>query len=246
MGIWAEIKHALNSTLGTANFKSLNTLITDHVTSETTGVESHVTTKVSACETNVKSHVTSVAKMLNSTIGTSDFKSLDELVHEGTSLTPSENAYFNIGNISSNRVTFKTGMTEKIAESTEPVMRMKMWTDGGISIGAVVNFGIDSSVSSGSWAISARGGITVYVNGELVKTATATKSSYQVGTTTETVKADNIYFSAGDIIEVKSYLKAQTTSSGTTVQFLCEMDVSKPIVIYANSVATPFDILRAE
>lgn len=59
MGIWAEIKHALNSTLGTSSFKPLNTLITDHVTSKTTTITDHVTSKVSASETNVKNHVTS-------------------------------------------------------------------------------------------------------------------------------------------------------------------------------------------
>lgn len=34
MGIWAEIKHALNNTLGTTSFKPLNTIITDHTTNE--------------------------------------------------------------------------------------------------------------------------------------------------------------------------------------------------------------------
>lgn len=52
MGVWAEIKHALNNTLGTTSFKPLNTIVTEQataiknlVTSETTGVETHVTNK---------------------------------------------------------------------------------------------------------------------------------------------------------------------------------------------------------
>lgn len=70
MGIWAEIKYALNSTLGTSSFKPLNTLITDFITSKTTTITDHVTNerktitdhvtaKVSDCETNVKKAVSS-------------------------------------------------------------------------------------------------------------------------------------------------------------------------------------------
>lgn len=33
MGVWREIKHALNNTLGTSNFKPLNTLVTEGLTS---------------------------------------------------------------------------------------------------------------------------------------------------------------------------------------------------------------------
>lgn len=77
MGIWAEIKHALNSTLGTSSFKPLNTLITDFVTTKASELTTHITTQatgvktaVSTTETNIKTHTTSEATTIKNLVTT--------------------------------------------------------------------------------------------------------------------------------------------------------------------------------
>lgn len=184
-----------------------------------------------------------LAKVINSTVGTDDFKSLDKLIYGRQGLVPSENAYFDIGKYENKKATVTVSTTEKSSYSDEPIVSLKMWTDGGFSIGATVNYGI---ASSGYWDIRMYGGIAVFVNGELVKTAYHTSfgelSSYRTGT----VKTENIYFSLGDVVEIKPYISGYRTDTGSqTVNLSCELSASTPIVIYADSVEKPFDIIHA-
>ena len=44
MAIWAEIKKALNSTLGTSSFKSLDALLTSAITSARDNINTNVNT----------------------------------------------------------------------------------------------------------------------------------------------------------------------------------------------------------
>lgn len=187
-----------------------------------------------------------LAKMLNSTVGTLDYRALDKMLYSRQGLVPSENAYFNIENITNQRATVLTNTTSMSVESTTPIVRIKMWADGGFSIGAKIIYGIDSSVSSGAWEVNITGGLSVYVNGTFVKRGTVSKSGALNGTYTGEPRVDGVYFSAGDVVEIKTYISANTKYTSTKIQFLCEMDSSEPIVIYANSVEKPFDILGAE
>ena len=68
MGIWAEIKHALNSTLGTTSFKPLNTLITDHITTKIGATETNVKSAIGTTETNIKTHTTSEATAIKNLV----------------------------------------------------------------------------------------------------------------------------------------------------------------------------------
>ena len=189
-----------------------------------------------------------LAKVINSTVGTDLFRPLDKLLYGRHGLAPSENAYFSVGNLKSTKVTISVGQTKESAVSSESIIKMKMWTDGGFSIGANIRYGINPDVSSGYWELSVVGGIAIYVNGALYKQVyTNDRFGEQSGTTTESLKADNIFFSAGDIIEVKTYITGNRLTSGSTkVGLMCDIDTSKPIVMYANAVEKPFDILRAE
>lgn len=186
-----------------------------------------------------------LAKVINSTVGTDDFKSLDKLIYGRQGLVPSENVYFHIGNFETKKALVTVNSTDKTSYSDEPVVSIKMWTDGGFSIGATVKYGIETS---GYWGATVYGGIAIFINGTLVKTGYEMESSDSVhGLTTVTVKTDNIYFSSGDVVEIKPYVsgRIKSSSTSTTVDLSCELSASTPIVIYADSVEKPFDIIHA-
>ena len=185
-----------------------------------------------------------LAKVINSTIGTDSFKPLDKLLYGRQGLVPSDNAYFNISNFEANRVTVTTAQTNASAYSEGTIIRLKMWTDGGFKIGASVKYGCETS---GNWTSSVSGGIAIFVNGVLVKKGIGSHYGELNGTLNADVKTDAIYFSTDDIVEIKSYVSGNRTTSGSgNVTFFGEINTSNPIVIYADSVEKPFDILRAE
>lgn len=186
-----------------------------------------------------------LAKVINSTVGTDDFKSLDKLLYGRQGLVPSsENVYFKIGNLGDKNATVTvTSNSAFKAYSPEPLLSMKMWTDGGFSLEAKVEYGI---ATSGSWSMSIYGGIAVFVNGTLVATGTDNRSGSIGGSLTKSVRCDNIYFTTGDIVEIKLYIEGYKTSSfSNNVDLFCKTIPTNPIVVYATSVEKPFDITYA-
>lgn len=67
MAIWAEIKRALNSTLGTASFKSLDTLITGAITT----AQNSITTAITNAQNNVNTNSNNI-KTLTATNNTAN------------------------------------------------------------------------------------------------------------------------------------------------------------------------------
>lgn len=186
-----------------------------------------------------------LAKVINSTIGTDSFRPLDKLLYGRQGLVPSENEYFKIGTFEEKSATVSVTSTKTVSAYGAPILSMKMWTDGGISLGATPYFGISTS---GSWTMSISGGIAVFVNGTLIMTGTTSISGTVSGASQgSAVKCENIYFSAGDVVEIKPYISGRKDSTNSSaVDLYCKILSTCPIVVYANSVEKPFDITYAE
>ena len=84
MGMWAEIKHALNSTLGTSSFKPLNEIISSGVTTLNDKISSSVTTLNDKISSGVTSLSNSIAELK---------KLLEDIKNKDNSLAPSDSIY---------------------------------------------------------------------------------------------------------------------------------------------------------
>lgn len=60
MAIWAEIKKAINSTLGTSSFKSLDSLISDNIESAKNNLSSTLSTNITNAQNNVNTNVNTI------------------------------------------------------------------------------------------------------------------------------------------------------------------------------------------
>ena len=181
-----------------------------------------------------------LAKVLNSTVGTNNFRSLDKVLYGRKALIPSENLYFNIGAIK-NRTLSHTAGASAPAETEVSVVSLKMWTDGGFSIKVTYKLQDDSGVSNRYIT----GGFRLYINGKLVKTVS--DISYDTSSTSaKTIDStlNDIYFATGDLLELKMFcVPSHPTSSYTGTVTLRDSDV---IAIYADEVDKMFDITYAQ
>ena len=111
MGMWVGIKHALNDTLGTSNFKPLNKILNDsrdninstvnsardNINSTVNSARDNINSTVNNARDNIKTAITNSTKtitdaissylksVVNSTFGTSQFKPLDKLILDSRS-----------------------------------------------------------------------------------------------------------------------------------------------------------------
>ena len=190
-----------------------------------------------------------LAKIVNSTVGTDHFKPLDKLLYGRYGLVPSENTYFKVGNFETVTLEVPLTVNKELVEATAPVFSMKMWTEGGFSISGSVGLNISNAGSVSNYPkYDIKIGFAVYKNGVMVGTSsgwtgTGTLSDTIETTTTGTV--ENIYFSTGDIIEVRLYFYGKTTNI-YPINVTCSVAPTSPFVIRADAVEKPFDITYAE
>lgn len=183
----------------------------------------------------------SLDKILNSTVGTSNFRSLDKVLYGNKALVPSSTNYFKIGNFD-NYTVEHIGDGSEFAEKT--IVSMKMWTEGGFNISGTVSVNDNSILKN----YAANGGVSVYRNGALVnrvipvKSTTAEGSAYIDAWTTGDFSFENIYFSTGDVIDIKLY--CALTHPGEAYNGTTKIDT--PIIIKAGVVDKSFDITYAQ
>ena len=174
-----------------------------------------------------------LAKVLNGTLGTPGFKSLDKILYGLKTLTPSENVYLKIGSDDGLFVEHNgyAGNTTTFAEKT--VATLRMLADGGFNIGATLTAYDNSTVLGYSALCKFR----VYLNGGLF--AQVEKNSLSGGTTTaETapISMKWLYFKEGDVIEIKLYCALSNPTGAYTGK--CGIDGT--INILADVVDTGF------
>lgn len=181
-----------------------------------------------------------LAKILNSTVGTDNYRPLDKVLYGSKALVPSENLYFNIGAIK-NRTLSHTAGASAPKETEVAVVALKMWTDGGFDIKVPYKLQDDSSVS-GRYIT---GGFRLYRNGTLI--ATVSDISYDTSSTSSKSLEgtfNDIYFATGDLLELRMFcVPSHPTSSYTGTVTLRDSDV---IAIYADAVDKMFDITYAQ
>lgn len=174
-----------------------------------------------------------LAKVLNGTVGTPEFKSLDKILYGLKTLTPSENIYLKIGNADGLFVehTGYTGNTKTFAE--KKVATLRMLADGGFNIGATLT-AYDNSKEAG---YSANCRFRVYRNNTLLSEVQLDSySSTSDGTMTTPININWLYFKEGDVIEFKLYCALNKPTGAYTGR--CGINGS--INILADSVDTGF------
>ena len=187
-----------------------------------------------------------LAKVINSTVGTSSFKALDKLIYGRYGLIPSENTYFKIGNFETVVLNASLSQNKVVVEKTVPIASMTMWTEGGFSISATVNLEGIADVANQYPKYNIDYGFAVYKNGVLAGKVTRNKTENQANISDYgTLKIENLYFSTGDVLEIKLYFYGQTTNN-YTAKATCSLLSTNPIIIHADAVEKPFDITYAE
>lgn len=189
-----------------------------------------------------------LAKVINSTVGTGEVVPFDKLLYGLKGLVPSTNEYFKIGTYEGATLTLTNTSTVVAQEAEHPLVSMKMWTDGGFSLSAVVGYGVTSNKNSYA---DVSVGLRAYKNGvkvaeNLSKTATG---DVDVGSTgSGAAPLDNIYFKKGDTIEVRLVcaIRENTKKTATFTVYGEINPSSNPIIIKATSVEKPFDIVYDE
>lgn len=146
---------------------------------------------------------------LNSTLGTSDFKPLDELImYENKQLSASDNVYMTIP---IETVTLSSTATSTSAASSEiiDICKFKLKVTGSIRVS--LNVSLYDGANNSNY--SAVGYVYVYINGVQKHSFYKDTSSLDTaGTLTDDVTGD-ISFNKGDIITLKAQLKSNTAGS---------------------------------
>lgn len=180
-----------------------------------------------------------LAKVLNSTVGTEHFRSLDKVLCSNKALVPSDNLYFNIGAFKNKTVSHSGNAT---AETEADVLSLKMWTDGGLRIHVSGRIQDNSVVENRC----ARGGFRLYKNGVLLSYVEGESATNTSSTSERSFegKFSDVYFEIGDILEIKLYCKlSHTTTSYKGTTSIGDSDV---ISIYADAVDKMFDLTYIE
>ena len=167
MSVWAGIKHALNSTLGTSNFKSLDKIIDES--------KDDIISELGVGQTRL-------------------IQDIGDIVEEQTRIVASDDAYATIDGGSVETKPVNTEVSYTLPK------KLKMRRPGSLRISGTLSRTNSSKM---------RGGVAVLVNG--VEADNYYRSD-EVGTNSDKFSMD-VSFSAGDIISFKVY---GTNTASTT------------------------------
>lgn len=152
---------------------------------------------------------------LNSTLGTTEFRPLDELIrYGGKQLIASDNTFLKLpistARAESNQLNGKYG-----CETTDEVVAFRFTPLVGGSVRMTGTMNITDSRSGDIYAI---GRLRIYVNDVLTHTISQNNSS---GSPATVAVSQDIVFNAKDRIKVT--LQSETTTSGTTMSHSVEL-----------------------
>ena len=242
MGVWAEIKHALNSTLGTSSFKPLNTLITDyittkaselttHITTQATGVKtaigttetnvkSHITTETTGVETHVTSQATTIKNLITSeTTGvethvTSKTNEIINQYYNGKSLTASDEVFYIFSDALSSYMTEK-GHVNINVDLCEFVMPLSG------SVNLLYEIGLSVNAYPGN---NAKAGITITKNGSNYVSDT---SGYIIGGSSNPARILRLDGQRGDVFKIQgNYNNASTGNDYRAYMYLHSLNAT--------------------
>ena len=175
-----------------------------------------------------------LAKAMNSTMGTSDFKAFDQLLMRDASISKSTNVIYTIPFVETPRIEHTKAAQDEPGKIEKEILSFRIRAVGTFSLSAIMNaFG-----NSGGTSVYIYNGIKVYRNGELVSTTvwSIMASNSVVGKTITT----DVPCLPGDIFSVRLYYEESSTTTSYVMSGYCELYSLKILGTVSESA---FDIV---
>lgn len=211
MGIWAEIKHAINDTLGTTSFTPLNKI----VTAAETAIKNYVSAAATQLESDVETHVTNQATAIKNLVTSETTGVETHVTSQATGVKNHVTTAFedNVTFVASNADVYAVFPDELMYNSaliTSDVCTITLPHNGSFTL--KYRFGHKSNT----------GDTTKYVTFNIVKNGTATVFTTSTGTIISSAADAVVTLSGkkGDVFKLSVVSTTNTSGTGNAYLYL--------------------------